>query len=156
MMNDVPKLTVYTDGSCWPNPGPGGWAAILQFENGTKTEIFGYELDTTNNRMEMKGFFETLDLLDDSTEIDLYSDSKYLCKGISQWMENWKRNGWKTSSGSEVKNKDLWMYFYEHLVIHKVRCHWIKGHSDNKWNEKADQIATRMCELAKKEAAEDF
>jgi len=154
-MDNLPKVTIYSDGSCSKNPGPGGWAAFLLFEDGTTSTISGHEIDTTNNRMEMRGLLEALDLiLCESAQIDFYSDSKYLCKGTSYWLTTWIENDWITSSGTPVKNKDLWMHLNEHLVIHKVKCHWTRGHSGDFWNEKADKIAKEMCEIAKKEANE--
>ena len=136
-------LTIYTDGACLDNPGPGGWAAIIIY-NGKAKSISGYEGATTNNRMEMMAAIKALSYIkeDSQSSIHLFTDSTYLKNGITTWIHNWKKNNWKTSSGM-VKNIDLWKELDYHNSRHKVEWRWVKGHSGNKYNEMADQLAMR-------------
>lgn len=133
-------VTIYTDGACSGNPGPGGWGAILMYGDKRK-ELSGFEAQTTNNRMEMMAAIEALNSLKRACEVDLYSDSEYVRGGITQWLHNWKKNGWKTAGKKEVKNADLWEKLEEAASRHTVRWHWVKGHSGHPENDRADELA---------------
>lgn len=135
------KVTLYTDGACSGNPGPGGWGAILMF-NEHKKELSGGESTTTNNRMELTAAIKGLDALKEPCEVDLYTDSAYLCRAFTEgWITGWQRNGWKTSSKKEVENKDLWLLLLVHTKTHSVSWHKVKGHSDNPYNNRCDTLA---------------
>lgn len=135
------KVTLYTDGACSGNPGPGGWGAILMF-NEHKKELSGGESTTTNNRMELTAAIKGLDALKEPCEVDLYTDSAYLCRAFTEgWITGWQRNGWKTSSKKEVENKDLWLLLLAHTKTHSVSWHKVKGHSDNPYNNRCDTLA---------------
>lgn len=135
------KVTIYTDGACSGNPGPGGWSAILMF-NGNKKEISGGLKETTNNSMELTAVIEGLKALKFPCEVDLYSDSAYVVNGFSQgWIYNWIKKNWKTVDGDEVKNKELWQELYSLTKTHKVNFIKVKGHSDNKYNNRCDELA---------------
>lgn len=134
------NITIYTDGACKGNPGPGGWAAILQYESATK-EITGYDPDTTNNRMELQAVIEGLLALKKPCNINLYTDSKYVKDGAESWLPTWKRNNWKTSTKKDVKNADLWKQLSELLQQHHVTFFWVKGHNGDTLNERADKLA---------------
>lgn len=136
------KVVVYTDGGCRGNPGPGGWGAVLQFGEHEK-EIYGYDAETTNNRMELMAAISALELLSRSCEIDLTTDSQYVRQGILEWMDGWKKRGWKTAAKKPVKNKDLWERLDAAVQSHNIRWHWIKGHSGHPGNERADDLANR-------------
>ena len=137
------KLTIYTDGACSGNPGPGGWGAVLLW-NDQKKELSGGEVRTTNNRMEITGAIKALQALKGSREVVLYTDSKYLRNGITTWIDNWKRNNWKRSGGkSSVKNVDLWRELDRLNSLHKVKWMWVKGHSGDEWNDRADSLARK-------------
>ncbi len=132
---------VYTDGACLGNPGAGGWAAIIYSSDGQKKIVVGSETNTTNNRMELVAIIESLKNINHGTNIKIYSDSKYVLDGITKWIHNWKKNGWKSSSKKDVKNKDLWEKL-DHLVIKfKIRWEWVKGHSDDINNNAVDKLA---------------
>ncbi len=133
-------VTIYTDGACSGNPGPGGWGAILKF-NGHEKELKGGEPSTTNNRMELLAAIEALDALKGKCKVDLYTDSKYVRDGIDQWIDNWKSNGWRTAAKKPVKNADLWERLDEARDSHKVKWHWVKGHAGHPENERADELA---------------
>ncbi len=136
------KVTIYTDGACSGNPGPGGWGALLMFE-GNKKEISGAKNDTTNNIMELTAVIEALKLLKFECEVDLYSDSSYVVNAFLQgWIYNWRKNNWKTASKEPVKNRELWEELYELTQKHKVNFIKVKGHSDNEFNNKCDYLAT--------------
>ena len=135
-------VVIYTDGACRGNPGPGGWGALLSF-NGREKELFGGEAETTNNRMELTAAIRGLAALKRSCDVDLYTDSEYLRLGITQWMANWKRRGWKTASRKPVKNQDLWQALDTEAGRHRIRWHWVKGHSGDEGNERADELANR-------------
>ena len=139
MTNDKPLVTIYTDGSCLNNPGPGGWAAILRFGKHEK-EISGGEKDTTNNRMELKAALEALRALTEPCSVVLYTDSEYLKKGITLWMPNWKRRNWRRKGG-KLANVDLWMKLDEEMERHEVRWRWVKAHAGNRLNERVDKMA---------------
>lgn len=134
------KIEIYTDGSCLGNPGPGGWGAILKFNDSEKV-IHGAEKDTTNNRMELKAALEAIKSVKEPCEIDLYTDSNYLRQGITEWMQNWKKNGWKTASRKPVKNVDLWQAIDDVIQSHKIDWHWVKAHNGHTENERVDKIA---------------
>ena len=136
------KVTIYTDGACSGNPGPGGWGALLMFE-GNKKEISGAKQDTTNNIMELTAVIEALKLLKIECEVDLYSDSSYVVNAFLQgWIFNWRRNNWKTASKDPVKNRELWEELYSLTQKHKVNFIKVKGHSDNEFNNRCDYLAT--------------
>ncbi len=134
------SVTIYTDGACSGNPGPGGWGAFLQF--GTRTlELNGGTDQTTNNRMEMQAVIEALNTLKRACEVELFTDSTYVRDGVTRWMENWKRNGWKTAARKPVKNQDLWQALDQATERHQINWHWVKGHSGDPGNERADTLA---------------
>ncbi len=133
-------VTIYTDGACSGNPGPGGWGAILQYGTAEK-EMSGGEKQTTNNRMELLGVINALQALREPCIVDLYTDSQYICNAINRhWLEGWKKAGWKRKGG-ELKNPDLWKTLDELLHTHKVSFHWVKGHADNEFNNRCDRLA---------------
>jgi ribonuclease HI len=133
-------VTIYTDGACSGNPGPGGYGAILTFGDHER-EISGGESHTTNNRMELMAAIVALETLTRPCKVDLHTDSQYVQQGISTWIKNWKRNGWRTADKKPVKNMDLWQRLDATLVRHEVRWHWVKGHDGHEMNERADQLA---------------
>ena len=136
------KVTIYTDGACSGNPGPGGWGAVLMC-NGNIKEISGYNKNTTNNIMEITAVIEALKLLKYECEVEIYSDSAYVVNAFNQkWIENWKKNNWKNSNKEEVKNKELWEELDKLVSKHKVKFIKVKGHADNKWNNRCDELAT--------------
>ena len=135
------KVVIYTDGACSGNPGPGGWAAILMYK-GNKKEISGGSSKTTNNIMELTAVVEGLKLLKYPCEVDLYSDSAYVVNSFNQgWIYNWLKNNWKTASKEPVKNKEIWQELYNLTKIHKVNFIKVKGHSDNEYNNRCDELA---------------
>jgi ribonuclease HI len=136
----TPHVTIYTDGACSGNPGPGGWGAILAF-GGHEKELKGGEAHTTNNRMELTGAIAALEALTKPCVIDLYTDSEYVRGGITGWIHGWKRNGWRTRDRQPVKNIDLWQRLDAALQRHDVRWHWVKGHAGHADNERADALA---------------
>ena len=143
------KVIIYTDGACSGNPGPGGWGAILMFEE-NKKEISGAKNNTTNNIMELTAVIEALKLLKFECEVDLYSDSSYVVNGFLQgWIYNWKNNNWKTASKAPVKNKELWEELYLLTKKHKVNFIKVKGHSVNKFNNRCDYLATSAIKTLK-------
>ena len=135
-------IEIYTDGACRGNPGPGGWGAVL-IAGKHRKEIFGGEPETTNNRMELTAAIEALNVLKGSRSVLLHTDSKYVMQGITEWMANWKKRGWKTASKQPVKNQDLWMALDEAIGRHDVKWKWVKGHAGNQGNEDADALANR-------------
>jgi len=139
-MADETRVIIHTDGACSGNPGPGGWGAILEFR-GVEKELYGGEPETTNNRMELTAAIEALAALKRPSDVELHTDSKYLRDGITQWIHNWKRNGWKTAAKKPVKNADLWQRLDELLAGHKIEWHWVKGHAGHDLNERADELA---------------
>ena len=136
------KVTIYTDGACRGNPGPGGWGAILLFGD-KKKEIWGGEPATTNNRMELMGAIEALGALTRPCKVELHTDSQYVQKGISEWISGWKARGWKTADRKAVKNEDLWRRLDEARLRHEVSWKWVKGHNGHELNERADELARR-------------
>ncbi len=145
------RVTIYTDGACSGNPGPGGWGASLRYGGKTK-EICGGEAHTTNNRMEMQAAIEALATLKRGCAVDLYTDSTYLRQGITLWLANWKRKNWKTAAGKAVKNQDLWQALDEVASGHQVVWHWVKGHSGDPGNERADELARQGMQQARASA----
>lgn len=144
------KITIYTDGACSGNPGPGGWGAFLASGKYEK-EIFGGEKDTTNNRMELTAAIKALQIIKQKSHVDIYTDSTYVRDGITKWIFNWKKNGWKTSDKKPVKNADLWQELDSTIAKHDVYWHWVKGHAGDFGNEKADSLALKGVEQYKKE-----
>ncbi len=143
-MATTSPLTVYTDGGCKPNPGPGGWGAVILAGKKVVKELKGGEPDTTNNRMELRAAIEALKALDQGSQVDMVTDSQYLQKGITQWLAGWQRRGWRTTTGEAVKNRDLWQELATELVRHTVRWRWTRGHVGTRWNERADTLASSM------------
>jgi ribonuclease HI len=136
----TPKVTIYTDGACKGNPGPGGWGAIL-FYGDKKKEISGGEPGTTNNRMELMAAIQALELLNRPCKVELHTDSQYVMKGIQEWIRGWKARGWKTADKSPVKNDDLWKRLDAARERHDVDWRWVKGHAGHPLNERADALA---------------
>ena len=139
-MTGAPRVTIYTDGACSGNPGPGGWGALLQYGDAEK-EICGGEADTTNNRMEMMAAIMALESLKRPMAIDLYTDSTYVRSGITEWLAGWKRRNWRTAAKKPVKNVDLWQRLDKATGEHDIAWHWVKGHAGNPGNERADELA---------------
>jgi ribonuclease HI len=137
-----PQVTIYTDGACKGNPGPGGWGAWLS-SGGHDKELFGGEPSTTNNRMELTAPIEALASLKRSCDVVIYLDSEYVRKGITEWIVNWQRRGWKTADGKPVKNADLWMRLDALRKLHTVDWRWVKGHAGDPGNERADSLANK-------------
>ena len=136
------KIEIYTDGACRGNPGPGDWGVLLIYE-GIKKTLYGGAQDTTNNRMEMQAVIEALKALKSDCEVSLYTDSKYVMDGINKWLPGWKKRDWQTSNKKPVKNKDLWEILDIATQSYKIEWHWVKGHTGNPGNEKADSLANR-------------
>ena len=135
-------IEIYTDGACKGNPGPGGWGALLRF-NGQEKMLKGAERHTTNNRMELMAAIQGLMALKQPSQVNLYTDSQYLRQGMTQWLIQWKRNGWTNSKKEPVKNSDLWRQLDDLAKTHKVSWHWVKGHSGHPENELADALANQ-------------
>ena len=135
-------VVIYTDGACRGNPGPGGWGALLSFGDHEK-ELSGGESETTNNRMELMAAIQGLAALKKACRVDLFTDSQYVRLGITQWLENWKRKGWKTANRKPVKNQDLWQALDAEAARHEIEWHWVKGHAGDEGNERADALANR-------------
>ncbi|QJQ96235.1 MULTISPECIES: ribonuclease HI [Halomonadaceae] len=143
----IPYVTVYTDGACRGNPGPGGWGAVLisgQHEKALK----GHEVVTTNNRMELMAAIMALRELKRECQVALWTDSQYLRKGITEWIHNWQKRGWKTATKQPVKNAELWRELLAETQRHRVEWHWVKGHSGHPGNERADQLANEAIDEA--------
>ena len=134
------RVIIHTDGACSGNPGPGGWGAIIR-DGDTITGMKGGEAATTNNRMELLAAISALEALPDATPAELHTDSQYLRDGITQWMHNWKKNGWRTSDKKPVKNVDLWKRLGTAAERHHVAWHWVRGHVGHDENERADELA---------------
>ena len=135
-------VQIHTDGACKGNPGPGGWGALLQ-SDGTEKELSGGELQTTNNRMELMAVIEALDALQRPCNVVLYLDSEYVRKGMTEWIHGWKQRGWKTADRKPVKNAELWQRLDALRQLHHVEWRWVKGHSGDPGNERADALANR-------------
>lgn len=140
---DVEQVVAWTDGACSGNPGPGAWGALLLFR-GTERELCGFEPATTNNRMELMGAIAALEALKRDCVVSLHTDSQYVSKGIQEWLPQWIRRGWKTAAGKAVLNQDLWQRLATQTRRHRVRWHWVRGHSGVALNERVDRIA-RAC-----------
>ncbi len=143
-------VVIYTDGACKGNPGPGGWGALLRSAHGVEKELFGGDLETTNNRMEMMAVIQALSVLKRPCEVTLYLDSQYVLKGITEWLAGWKARGWKTASREPVKNVDLWQAL-DALVSasnHRIEWRWVRGHTGDPGNERADALANRGVDSA--------
>ena len=141
------KYTIYTDGACSGNPGPGGWGAVI-FDNKNKQKnISGNENNTTNNRMELSAAIMALKKIKINSEVIIYTDSTYVKNGITEWVLKWKKNGWKNSNKKPVKNKDLWLKLDNLCKQNRVNWRWIKGHSTNKYNNLADELATQAIKI---------
>lgn len=138
------EVIIYTDGACSGNPGPGGWGALLIYNNTRKT-ISGGETHTTNNRMELLAVIEALKILKTSCIGKLYTDSKYVQQGITTWLSGWKKNSWKNSSKKEIKNLDLWQILDQEIAKHKIDFHWVKAHNGHPENELVDELARQAC-----------
>ncbi|MDN4503245.1 ribonuclease HI [Alteromonadaceae bacterium BrNp21-10] len=139
------QVVIYTDGSCLGNPGPGGYGAVIIFNEHRKEIKQGFTL-TTNNRMELLAAIEALAVLSEGCNVDLTTDSQYVRQGISQWIHNWRKNGWRTSDRKPVKNVDMWQRLDAEVARHKVQWHWVKGHSGHPENERCDQLARSAAE----------
>jgi ribonuclease HI len=139
-MTDV--VRIYTDGACKGNPGPGGWGALLRFREHER-ELFGGEPATTNNRMELTAVIRALETLKRACSVEVYTDSEYVKNGITEWLPNWKRRGWKTADRKPVKNADLWQTLEALTHKHRIRWHWVRGHAGHAENERADALANR-------------
>ena len=144
----VNRIEVFTDGACKGNPGPGGWGALLRCQ-GQEKELFGGAPDTTNNRMELQAVIEALRCLKRPCDIDIYTDSQYVQKGISEWITGWKARGWRTASKAPVKNADLWQMLDAEVARHRIQWHWVKGHAGHEFNERADELANRGVDLVR-------
>ena len=138
-------VEVFSDGACKGNPGPGGWGALLRYR-GVEKELWGGEVHTTNNRMELLAVIKALGALKRRSSVRITTDSQYVKKGITEWMGRWKRNGWKTAAGKPVKNADLWRELDSAVAQHRVQWRWVKGHSGHRDNERADELANRGVE----------
>ena len=137
------KYKIYTDGACSGNPGPGGWGAVIFDQDSKQKNISGSEKNTTNNRMELLAAIMSLKKIKTNSEVVIFTDSTYVKNGITEWMKNWKKNGWKNSSKKLVKNKDLWIKLDKLCEAHSVSWKWVKGHSTNEFNNLADELATK-------------
>jgi ribonuclease HI len=139
-MSGKREVKIFTDGACSGNPGPGGWAAIIE-ESGERREISGAEDRTTNNRMELVAIIRALASLTEASRVHVVTDSQYVALGMTRWVHNWQRKGWKTASGSAVKNRDLWQELLEQSRRHDLTWEWIRGHDGHPENERADALA---------------
>ena len=137
------KYKIYTDGACSGNPGPGGWGAVILDQDSKQKNISGSEKNTTNNRMELLAAIMSLKKIKTNSEVVIFTDSTYVKNGITEWMRNWKKNGWKNSSKKPVKNKDLWEKLDKLCEANRVSWKWVKGHSTNEFNNLADELATK-------------
>ena len=145
------KVIMYCDGACRGNPGEGGWGVVLQYVQGAgsadermhEKELMGYAVETTNNQMELTAAIEGLAALKQRCEVAVYTDSKYVIQGVTEWIHGWMKKNWKTASGSPVKNKELWVQLWERTQDHDVSWHWVKGHSGHPGNERADGLANQ-------------
>lgn len=138
----MPRVRMYTDGGCRPNPGPGGWGVVVIGEDGAVREFSGSEAEATNNRMELRAAIEGLRSLEGPHGVSLHTDSEYLRQGVTSWMAAWKRRGWTTAGGEAVKNRDLWEALERELGRHEVQWTWVRGHSGDEFNERADALAS--------------
>ena len=142
MSGGLPEVTIYTDGGCRPNPGPGGWGAVILREGADPVELSGAEERATNNRMELRAAIEALRAVDGPHRVELVTDSEYLRKGVTEWMKGWRAKGWKTAGKKDVANRDLWEALDAEIGRHDIAWRWVKGHAGNEWNERADELAS--------------
>ncbi|MSR14968.1 MAG: ribonuclease HI [Gammaproteobacteria bacterium] len=147
------RVIIYTDGACRGNPGPGGWGALLRYGDHVR-ELCGAEVQTTNNRMELMGAIQALEALTRCSSIDLYTDSQYVIKGISEWLPAWIKRSWRTAGKAPVKNVDLWQRLHAATLNHDVRWHWVKGHSGVPDNEIVDGLANAAIDRMHNEASQ--
>ena len=150
-----PLVHIYTDGACLGNPGPGGWAALLRF-NGQEKELVGAASKTTNNRMELRAAINALNALKRPCRVVVHTDSQYLRQGITQWIHNWQRNGWRTASKKPVKNRDLWQALLAAAKPHEVQWEWVRGHAGHDENERVDALAAEAARTMAKSAPPDL
>ena len=141
------KLDIYTDGSCFGNPGPGGWAFIIKDKNGKILEFAGSENHTTNNKMELTAVIKAFLYIKKNTILNIYTDSKYVKEGITNWINKWKLNGWKTANKKDVKNSDLWKELDEKIKLHDIKWFWIKAQNENILNERVDVLAKKAIKI---------
>jgi ribonuclease HI len=141
-------VVIYTDGACKGNPGPGGWGAFLRWGEHEK-ELFGGEASTTNNRMELTAVIQALASLKRDCAVAVYTDSEYVKNGITTWIHNWKKRGWRTADNKPVKNQELWQQLEAQVAQHRVQWHWVRGHNGDPGNERADALANRGVEMAR-------
>jgi ribonuclease HI len=141
MSDDRPKVTIYTDGACSGNPGPGGWGVLLRYGRHER-EISGGEAETTNNRMELQAALEALRALTQPCDVILFTDSEYLKKGITEWLPNWKRRNWRRKGG-KLANVDLWMKLDDEISRHRIQWRWVRGHAGHAYNERVDRLARK-------------
>tara|TARA_B100000575_G_C23139792_1_gene663003 strand:+ start:1609 stop:2040 length:432 start_codon:yes stop_codon:yes gene_type:complete len=139
-------ITIYTDGACSGNPGVGGWGVVIIKPDNEIISLNGGEGNTTNNRMELTAAIQSVVYFKEKTNLEIFTDSKYLKDGIESWIYKWKSNGWKTANKKPVKNKDLWIILDKEMAKHKIKWNWVKGHANNKFNEKADLLARKFIE----------
>ncbi|MEO0608719.1 MAG: ribonuclease HI [Pseudomonadota bacterium] len=144
-----PSISIWTDGACSGNPGPGGWGALL-IAGGKRKELYGGTPDTTNNRMELMAAIEALNALNKPSAVTLHTDSTYVKDGLTKWIHGWKKNGWKTAAKKPVKNKDLWQALDTACARHEIKWVWVKGHAGDEGNEKADELARRGADAARR------
>ena len=145
-MTQRPKVTIYTDGACSGNPGPGGWAALLLYKNREK-ELKGSETDTTSNRMELTAAVKALEALNKPCQVAFFTDSEYLKRGVTEWLPGWKARNWKRKKG-QLKNVDLWKALDTALQNHEINWHWVRGHAGDRFNERVDRLARRAIKKA--------
>lgn len=146
-MTHLPQVTIYTDGACDPNPGPGGWAVLLRFGQVEKT-LTGGEQATTNNRMELTAALKALKALTKPSRVDLFTDSEYLKRGITEWLPGWRQRGWRRK-GAALANVDLWQALDAACRAHQVEWHWVRGHAGNPENQRVDQLARQAAQQAR-------
>lgn len=154
MSSDRPPVTIYTDGGCQGNPGPGGWGCVVIYRQ-QAWELSGSEPATTNNRMEMLAAIRGFRALNRPCQVQVFTDSDYLRQGITSWIEGWRRRGWRTKEGDPVKNQDLWSELDSLARQHQVQWNWLKGHAGHRWNERCDALATSAIERLRREMSRD-
>ncbi len=145
-MSDLPHVTIYSDGACQPNPGPGGWAVLLRFGKQVKT-LTGSELQTTNNRMELTAVLEGLQALTQPCRVDFYTDSQYVQRGLTEWLPRWRARNWKRKDGA-LANADLWQALDTAIQRHTIQWHWVRSHAGNQDNERVDRLAKQSIPAA--------